>query len=433
MQNKADVIFALLGNEKGLKEPGISGLELTRCPKWISFLLAYATIASYIVDGVQYLAVEHLNIRPNIAISTLYFPIVFAGFLTCWRRMLDISLFPAMLLAILAAFSLFWTDEVFWFGMAKVFGFLVCISLAAILASYQNSIEIVYKSAIPVTILMALAWSTVLRSGSVTDNLTFRLPPSFAVLGALAGYLHSRVSKQDRFRPFDFVFLAAAFYLLYRSYIRAMILSGVLMLIAGAWRRRNINARAIRIALFLALIPVAVAVYRINPLDVDQANREDVLGRFSSARVDNLSMRLELWDRILKSTNDVGWPPIYGVGIGDVDSEIWNRTYLVVGPQDSSGIKKSHSHNTFVEIYFGMGIPGALVLIWLLGEHLWVLIRARRAELLGIYIGYYLVAMANVPICDSRGGYLFSAVLLAAFAIEARKIHMSTHVENHHH
>lgn len=113
--------------------------------------------------------------------------------------------------------------------------------------------------------------------------------------------------------------------------------------------------------------------HRFQPIvheihDAEHVEQQTVLG--------SVGLRIVLWKAALRSSSD---HRIFGVGTGDI-RDILYRTTGVPGLEQAEE-KNLNVHNQFLETYLGLGIPGLLVLLFLMfypvtgnGEHLSLLL-----------------------------------------------------------
>lgn len=195
--------------------------------------------------------------------------------------------------------------------------------------------------------------------------------------------------------------------LTFLSSFRAPTIAAGLVLLALAPRTREARLTLVAAAVLGALFFAQHERDRA-PSYSRRVEREDLVARYESISEDRLSGRTDIWEGVFDAMREgPAWLAV-GCGVGDVDYIVAAANPMILS-YNIRGDRVLSTHNLALEVLVANGVPGLLLLLWLVGE---LAVRlGRRALDLGMFAGAIVLSASNVTLLDVGGGTACVALL----------------------
>jgi hypothetical protein len=375
-RRSSEKIVSAMGSGAGIEKVALVLLFAGTAFNWISsyfFAATYIELPEWVVTRFYlYISV------PALVFSLRSYP-RFGGFAKS----------PALLTCVFALLTgLLWTTETeLGRGALKFAAFAVTVPMASLVVKHDYKKQCIQAFVWGTTASLVLVMteggmgSSAMRFGTLIDvGGRATNPNSVGAQAALAGCLAAlwllqtpgntpAAGKKSRFS------IAASacmvLFLVYSSLMTAsrtafIVLVGTLIWAAAVRFRRSPMAL---VFCALALISVASILWVANSIDPDSTGSfysqlESRLFQDQEGTVGTLGSRTLIWtfagDLL---TNDYRW--VLGFGTGGVDKALGSFFELGQFAIGSDGIRRLHSHSTFIEWMLMLGLVGAVIPLWL--------------------------------------------------------------------
>ncbi len=366
-------------------------------------LAAYGTLITGVLQAKLPAMMEATGIPGAVIVGVAFLPIYWRAVLAGAAPFRDGPLRVLALLVVMLGLSPAWGDHP-QDGLVKAAAAATALAWGALLWRWPALLR---------TVLMTgLAYALVGQAAALAG--VEEIPPancSFLVVVMLAAATQWRSGSGRRLlgrilRVLAFVALVA---LVFLSTFRAPTIGVLLVLAALAVRVREARWALV----LLALLGGAFFSLKENtqgPSYARTVERDDLVGRYENISSDRLSGRTDIWEGITAHLVEHPGVLAIGGGLGDVDFIVADANPRL-GAVNRRGERVLSTHNLALEILISNGIPGFVVLLWLVGS------MARRAfgslPDAGMFACVVVLSGSNVPLVDAAGGTLLVGLLCA--------------------
>jgi O-antigen ligase len=173
---------------------------------------------------------------------------------------------------------------------------------------------------------------------------------------------------------------------------------------------KSFRAGTLAVVFAFAALGVALAGPQAQGGYTRDVDRGDLRARFETLSEDRLSRRADIWEALADDASEGATWVYVGVGLGDLDHYL-GALCPTLAQRGRDGRSTLHSHNTLLEVWLGLGLPGLLCLAWC------ILSLARRLRWgspeAGLGVAMLVISSGNVTLFDLTGGCQTFGVLLA--------------------